>query len=104
LARIENIKGLGFGKYLSPSAYVDLALNSLEEKRYDETKHYLAKTNDYKDYELENRLQTVIRSLDRRYKYITNPIHRAALLKAEQEQKREAKLKLEKEKDNFYVT
>ena len=73
------------------------------EKNYDQAKSYLNKALNYKDYELNERVQTQIKSLQRRIKYYTDEPRIAALLKSREEVEKEQKAKKETEIKNFYV-
>lgn len=54
-----------------PSALYELACYYVEEKDFASAKSNLIKAQSYKDYELDNRIQVQIRSLQRKIKYIT---------------------------------
>ncbi len=73
------------------------------EKNYDKAKSYLSKAQTFKDYELNERVGTQIKSLQRRIKYYTDEPKIAALLKAREEADQDQKSKRENEIKNFYV-
>ena len=102
LARSENEK-LGFGKFVLPCVHYELALYYTNEKNYDQAKIHLNKAANYKDFELDNRIQTQIKSLQRRIKYYTDDQYKAAVLKAKAEQELESKAKKQNDINNFYV-
>lgn len=102
IARVEGEKkGAPFGKYVLPYCHLLLANYQTDMKQYDLAKSHMNKAKDnYKDYELEDRIQTQIRGLQRRIKLIhDDPKAKETKEKEEQDIKRE---KEEKEK-NFYV-
>lgn len=70
LARCENQKIL-VGKYAQPSALYELACFYADAKEFTHAKANLAKAQSFKDYELDNRIQIQIRSLQRKIKYLT---------------------------------
>ena len=56
-----------------PCAQYELASFYTKEKNYADAKHYLHKaSSSYKDYELENRIQVQMKSLQKRLKYLTD--------------------------------
>lgn len=61
------------GKYAMPSALYELACYYVEEKDFGSAKSSLLAAQNYKDYELDNRIQVQIRSLQRKIKYLTEP-------------------------------
>lgn len=73
LARCEDDKSTSLGKYAAPSALYELGSYYVDEKDFQSAKTSLAKGATYKDYELDNRIQVQIRSLQRKIKYLTEP-------------------------------
>ena len=103
LARAESDK-LPFGKYVQPYAHYQLANYYTNEKEYDQAKIHANKARDnFKDYELENRIQTQIKSLQRRLKYLTDGPKIEAALKARKEADEAQKRQKQADIDNFYV-
>jgi len=102
LARGETAK-LPFAKFVFPCAYYELAVYNTNEKNYDKAKTYLSKAQTFKDYELNERVGTQIKSLQRRIRYYTDEPKLAALLKSREEAEKEQKTKRENEIKNFYV-
>lgn len=90
-----------FGKYILPLAHFHLSTFYTDSNQYDLAKSHLNKARDgYKDYELEDRIQTQIRSLQRRIKLLhDDPKEREAAEKKDKEEKH-AKETLEK---NFFI-
>jgi hypothetical protein len=81
-----------------------LASISTDNKDYNSAKVYLNKSRDnYKDYELENRIQAKIKSLQKRIKYEQDGPKIAATLKARAEAEIEEKNHKERNINNFYV-
>ena len=70
---------------------------------YEQAKVFLAKALTFKDYELNERVGTQIKSLQRRIKYYTDEPKMSALLKSREEQNQEQKIKKESAIKNFYV-
>jgi tetratricopeptide (TPR) repeat protein len=102
LARAETTK-LPFAKFVQPCAYYELALYSTNEQQYDQAQKYLNKAQNFKDFELCDRVGTQIKSLQRRIKFYTDGPKLAALLKSRQELETEQTIKKESEVKNFYV-
>jgi predicted negative regulator of RcsB-dependent stress response len=105
VARSDNEKQQAFGKYALPYSNFQLATMATNDKRFDEAKAYLNKAKDnYKDYELENRLQTQLKSLQRRIKYLTETP------KLEEASKEKSRIQVEQNKQkqteqkNFYLS
>ena len=86
-----------------PCVHYELALYYTNVKNYDQAKIHLNKAANYKDFELDNRIQTQIKSLQRRIKFYTDDQYKAAVLKAKAEQELESKAKKQNDINNFYV-
>lgn len=87
-----------------PCANLELASIYTDEKEYNTAKTFLNKSRDnYKDYELENRIQAKIKSLQKRIKYEQDGPKLAASLKARADAEIEEKNQKEKNLNNFYV-
>lgn len=71
LARCENVKSVGVGKYVQPSAHYELACYYTDEKDYTLAKAQLTMAQNYKEFELDNRILVQIRSLNRKIKFLT---------------------------------
>jgi predicted negative regulator of RcsB-dependent stress response len=106
LARGEDeAKKAPFGKYILPYANFKLANLYTDEKNYEQAKIYLNKARDnYKDYEMDDRIQTQIRSLQRRIKHYTDGPRLAEAAKARQEAEQEIKKQKLIDQKNFYVS
>jgi len=102
IARAEGEKKQAtFGRYVLPLCHFHLATYYTDNKEYDLAKTHLNKARDnYKDYELEDRFQTQIRSLQRRIKLLHED-PKDALLREKAAQ--EEKLQNEMKEKNFYV-
>jgi hypothetical protein len=99
IARAENSK-LSFGKYVLPCAHYELSTYHTDQNDLPTAKGYLSKARDnFKDYELENRIQTQIKSLQKRIKHLQD----APMLKARAEQDAELLAKKQNETKNFYL-
>jgi len=102
IARVEcEKKGAPFGKYVLPYCHYLLANYQADLEQYDLAKSHMNKAKDnYKDYELEDRIQTQIRGLQRRIKLIHDDPKSKEIKESE-----EAKIKKEKEdkENNFYL-
>ena len=102
IARVEcEKKGAPFGKYVLPYCHYLLANYQADLEQYDLAKSHMNKAKDnYKDYELEDRIQTQIRGLQRRIKLIHDDPKSKEI-----KEKEEAKIKKEKEdkENNFYL-
>lgn len=102
IARAEGEKKQPpFGKYVLPLTHFHLSSYYVDTGAYDLAKTHLNKARDsYKDYELEDRIQTQIRSLQRRIKLL----HDEPKLKEENaRQDKEIKLEKEARDKNFYM-
>ena len=89
---------------MQPYAHYQLANYYANEKQYDQAKVHANKARDnFKDYELENRIQTQIKSLQRRLKYLTDGPKIEAALKARKEAEEVEKRQKQADIDNFYV-
>jgi len=102
IARVEvEKKHAPFGKYIMPLTHFHLSTYYTDSNQYDLAKSHLNKARDgYKDYELEDRIQTQIRSLQRRIKLLhDDPKEKEAKEMTERKEK-EAKETYEK---NFFV-
>lgn len=90
-----------FGKYTPPCAHYELALYYTGEKDYEQAKAFLNKAqNNYKDYELDNRIQVQIRSLQRKIKFITEGTKEPAAAKVIPQPSEE---EIQKQK-NFFIS
>ncbi|CAF0703105.1 unnamed protein product [Brachionus calyciflorus] len=104
LARGENEK-VTMGKYALACANLELALYNMELKEYNVAKSYLNKAQTgYKEFELEDRIQTMIKSAQRRLKHVTDGDKLAATLKARSEAEEQERLKKQADIKNFYVS
>ena len=104
IARAEGVKHPEFGKYVLPYAQFQLASYYIKEKKLDLAKSHLNKAKDnYSGYELENRLQTQIRSLQRLIKHYTDGPKIAAAMKARAEADEEQKKQKQAQEKNFYL-
>lgn len=104
IARGETDK-IPFGKYALPCAHLELAYYYTDTlKDYNQAKIFLNKSQSgFKDYELENRIQTQIKSLQRRLKFIVDAQKLEASQKAKLEAEQQLKLQKENQIKNFYV-
>lgn len=88
-----------------PSALYELACYYVEEKDYASAKSNLTKAQSYKDYELDNRIQVQIRSLQRKIKYLTEPKPAAASSTANSNDKIDSNKHEEIQKQkNFFIS
>ncbi len=99
IARAENEKAPPFGKYVLTCANYELANYQTSLKNYADAKAYLNKAQSYKDFELENRIHSQVRSLQRKVKHLTEGVRTEEALKA----RAEAEEKKETNAKNFYV-
>lgn len=102
IARAEGEKKQPpFGKYVLPLCHYHLSTYYTDNKDYPAAKSHLTKARDnYKDYELEDRFQAQVRSLQRRIKLLhDDPSEKVAKEKTVQEEK----VKKELQDKNFYV-
>lgn len=102
ISRVEGEKKQPpFGKYVLPLSHFHLSTFYADNKQYDLAKIHLNKARDnYKDYELEDRIQAQIRSLQRRIKLVNDdPKEREAKEKKEQEEN----LEKNRNEKNFFV-
>lgn len=101
----DEAKKAPFGKYILPYAHFKLATLYTNDKNYDQAKVHLHKSRDnYKDYELDDRIQTQIRSLQRRIKHYTEGPKLVEVLKARNEAEQELKKQKQAEQNNFYMS
>ena len=101
----DEAKKAPFGKYILPYAHFKLATLYTNDKNYDQAKVHLHKSRDnYKDYELDDRIQTQIRSLQRRIKHYTEGPKLVEILKARNEAEQELKKQKQAEQNNFYMS
>ena len=101
----DEAKKAPFGKYILPYAHFKLATMYTNNKEFDLAKVHLNKARDgYKDYELDDRLQTQVRSLQRRIKHYTEAPKLAEAIKARNEAELEAKKQKQLEQNNFYMS
>ena len=108
IARAENEKPAPFGKYVLPCAHYELAQYFMqpEVKDYASAKTYLQKAGSFKDFELENRVHSVMRGLQRKLKYLSDPNAKQteqSLLKARAAADAEQQTKKETEIKNFFL-
>lgn len=67
-------------------------------------KNYLNKAqNGFKDFELEERIQTVVKSSQRRLKYLMDKERKASILKDKNEADEKEKTNKQNEIKNFYI-
>jgi len=101
----DEAKKAPFGKYILPYAHFKLATMYTNMKEYEQAKVYLNKARDgYKDYELDDRLQTQVRSLQRRIKHYTEAPKLAEVIKARNDAEQEAKKLKQMHEKNFYIS
>jgi hypothetical protein len=103
IARAENEKAPPFGKYVLTCANYELANYQTSLKNYADAKAYLSKAQSYKDFELEIRIHSQVRSLQRKVKHLSEGAKTELTLKARAEAEREAEEKKETSVKNFYV-
>lgn len=86
-------------------ANIELGLISLRNNDLTNAKNYLNKAqNGYKDFELEERIQTVIKSSQRRLKYLMDKERKASILKEKNEADEKEKATKQNEIKNFYIS
>jgi hypothetical protein len=69
LESIARDEKTSISKYLHPYANLQLCCLSIEKNDLNAASSYLAKAKNYKDYELEDRLQIQMRCVQRRLDY-----------------------------------
>lgn len=105
MARGESDKQAPFGKYVLPCAHLELGSYYTDINELGQAKNHLSKSqNGFKDYELESRIQTQVKSLQRRIKFLTDGPKLAASLKAKSETEQEQKNQKQTDLKNFYVS
>ncbi|RNA32985.1 tetratricopeptide repeat 39C-like [Brachionus plicatilis] len=104
LARGEHEK-LIIGKYALVCSNLEIGLISMNKNDLASAKSYINKAQTgYKEFELEERIQTLIKSSQRRLKFRMDNEKMSSILKEEKEAEEQEKIKKQNEIKNFYIS